>query len=383
MVSGVERAHTSTHRLLLTALSGNMLLDAIEVSVVLIGLPTIAADLDVSLWTAQWLMSGFALGFAVTLLVGARVTARWGRRRVYLAAMAVFAVASVVGALADDVALLIATRVVKGCCAALTAPAGLAIITSLVPDGPARRRAISVYSLFGAAGFTVGLLVSGAFLSATWRWTFLFPAPIAVVLLVLAARALPRDLPVPPATGTFLRTPGLVRSALGAASLNGTYHGILLILVVEFQDWPPWHAAIALLPGCVPLAIAVSFTWRLVDRYGTHRLIALGAVAAFLGYAAYLVHPVAVLTLLLVQAGFVLSFVALNTQATAAVAPEQRGRAVALYQAGVQTGAVLVLPSVAALLAVGARPAALLVTAVAAVGVAIAFVPAFSQKGTP
>lgn len=377
-MSGVARAHAPSRRLLLTALSGNMLLDAVEVSVVLIGLPTIAADLDVSLWTAQWLMSGFALGFAVTLLVGGRVTARWGRRRVYLAAMAVFAAASVAGALADGAALLIATRAVKGCCAALTAPAGLAIITSLVPDGPARRRAISVYSLFGAAGFTVGLLASGALLASSWRWTFLFPAPVAVVLLVLAARALPRDLPAPPAAGTFSRPPGLVRSALGAASLNGTYHGILLILVVRFQDWPPWHTAVALLPGCVPLAVAVSFTGRLVDRYGTRRLVALGAVAAFLGYAAYLLHPVPVLTLSLVQAGFVLSFVALNTQATAAVAPEHRGRAVALYQAGVQTGAVVVLPSVAALLAAGARPATLLVTAVAAVGVLAA-----TTKGNP
>jgi MFS family permease len=361
-----------------------MLLDAIEVSVVLLGIPTIAADLDVSLWTAQWLMSGFALGFAVTLLLGTRLVARWGRRRVYLGAMAVFAAASVVGSLADGAALLIATRVVKGCCAALTAPAGLAIITSLVPDGPARRRAISTYSLFGAAGFTIGLLASGALLATSWRWTFLFPAPIAVVLLVLAARALPRDLPAPRAPRAIPRAPGLIRSALGAASLNGTYHGILLILVVQHQSWSPWQTALALLPGCVPLAIAVPFTGRLVGRFGTGRLIALGAVAAFLGYANYVVHPgpyltAALPTLLLVQAGFVLSFVALNTQATAAVAPEDRGRAVALYQAAVQVGSIIVLLSVAALLTAGSHSASLLVTAVAAMGVVVAV----TTKGTP
>ncbi|WP_157841214.1 MFS transporter, partial [Streptomyces wadayamensis] len=100
--------------------------------------------------------------FGALLLFGGRLVAILGRRPVYLAALLVFAAASLVGALADHTALLVATRFVKGFCAALTAPTGLAIIASAFPEGPARSRALSVYSLFGASGFSVGLLLSGA-----------------------------------------------------------------------------------------------------------------------------------------------------------------------------------------------------------------------------
>ncbi|MDX2405986.1 MFS transporter [Streptomyces microflavus] len=171
-----QQATVRRHRSLLVVLSGNMLLDAIEVSVVLVALPSIGTDLGLTLWSVQWLMSGFALGFAVMLLLGPVLSGRWGMRRVYLAAMLLFALASLVGGLSDNTALLIASRVVKGACAALTAPAGLALISTTFPSGPQQRRAVSVYSLFGAAGFTAGLLLAGALAGDSWRWTFLLPA---------------------------------------------------------------------------------------------------------------------------------------------------------------------------------------------------------------
>lgn len=285
---------------LLLILSGNMVLDAIEVSLVLVALPVIAGDLDLSLLTVQWLMSGFALGFAALLTTGRRLAARFGRRRVYFAAMLGFAVASVAGGLADGPALLIATRVVKGACAALTAPMGLAIIGTAYPEGPERRRAVSVYSLFGAAGFTAGLLLSGALLEAGWRWIFLLPAPVALLLLLWGLRLVPReeDVPPPPATGRA-RPPGareavLLRTCLGAAALNGTYHGLLFLLTFQTQaelGLSPWLGALALLPACVPLAVTVPFAGALVRRYGTGRLIALGAAAPLLGYLLALYRP--------------------------------------------------------------------------------------------
>ncbi|MFI9306195.1 MFS transporter [Streptomyces triculaminicus] len=373
---------------LLFILSGNMVLDAIEVSVVLVALPSIGADLGMSPLTVQWLMSGFALGFAALLPLGAWITARWGRRRAYLAAMAVFAAASVAGGLADGPALLIATRILKGLCAALTAPTGLAIISTTFRDGPDQRRAVSVYSLFGAAGFTMGALLSGALLEAGWRWTFLFPAPVALALMLLGLGLLPPD---PPATGApagprpgLLRDGRLRRSALGAASLNGTYAGLLLLVTFQCQErfgWAPWKCALALLPACVPLAVTVPFAGRLVARHGTARLVALGALTPFAGCALYLWRPegrpyaTAMLpVLLLVEAGFVLAFAALNMQATATVPAAQRGRAVPLYQTGVQLGGVLTLPAVGALLTThdGYRPALSLLTAVSAVGLVTA-----------
>jgi MFS family permease len=361
-----------------------MLLDAVEVSVVLVALPTIGEALDLPLLAVQCLMSGFALGFAAALLLGGPLTARWGRRRTYLAAMAVFAAASVIGGVTDSGALLVATRVVKGGCAGLTAPSGLAIISTAFREGPEQRRALSVYSMFGATGFTAGLLLSAALLTSSWSWTFLFPAPVALVLLVFAARLIPgthgSGAPAGRRSASLLRNGGLRRAATGAATLNGTYAALLLLVTFELQqrlDWPPWQCAFALLPACLPLVAAVPFAGRMTARWGTGRLVVLGAFAAFLGCAYYAWRAsdpsywTAVLpALTLMETGFVLSFAALNMQATAAVPPVERGRAVPLYQTAVQLGGVLMLPLTALLLTVGqgVRPALLLITSVSAVG---------------
>ncbi|MDT0444585.1 MFS transporter [Streptomyces johnsoniae] len=162
---------------LLAVLAGNMLIDALEVSTLLIAAPAIGTDSHLAPAGIQWMLSGFALGFAGLLLLGPQLADRFGRRPVYLAALAVFAAASLAAAATNDPALLAATRFVKGCCAALTAPMGLAIITSAFRDGAPRRRAVSVYVLFGAVGFTTGLLLSGLLTEAHWRLTLAFPAP--------------------------------------------------------------------------------------------------------------------------------------------------------------------------------------------------------------
>ncbi|QNP75244.1 MFS transporter [Streptomyces roseirectus] len=385
---------------LLFVLSGNMVLDALEVSVVLVALPTISADLGLSLWRVQWLMSGFALGFAALLVLGPWVNARFGRRRAYLAAMFVFALASVAGGLTDSTALLIATRVVKGLCAAVTAPSGLAIISTAFREPAQQRRAVSVYSLFGAAGFTTGLLLSGVLVEADWRWTFLFPAPIALLLLWYGRRlipAVPRTQARASIDLTVLRDGRLVRAALCAAALNGSYIGLLLLVTFQTAGpdiaWAPWQTALCLLPACLPLALTVPFAGRLVGRFGTQRLIAVGALTPVAGQALYLWQPQAepyparlLPALLLVGSGFVLSFAALNMQATATIPAADRGSAVPLYQTAVQLSSVAVLPLVALLLASAdsRRPALALITAVGAAGLLIALTglrPGTDRKG--
>nr|AAF00207.1 transporter [Streptomyces fradiae] len=379
-------------RALLFVLAANMLIDALEVSVVLVALPAIGGDLGLSPQDAQWMMSGFALGFAALLLSGPRITARWGRRRAYLVALLVFAVASSAGGLVHSGELLVLTRVIKGMCAALTAPTGLAIIATAYRQGDEQRRAVAVYSFFGAAGFTVGLLASGALTVLSWRWDLVLPAPIALGLMVLGFCLIPDDRgPAPtasPGTGVtrFLRHGPLVRSALCAASLNGAYLGLLLLVTYQLHTgpgWNSWQTAVALLPACVPLMVSLPFAGRMVGRLGAARLIVSGTLAATLGCAGCAVWGVsgsyatgALPALLLVEAGFVLSFAALNMQAVAGIAPESRQTAVSLYQTAVQLGAALTLPAVALLLGSGGegpyRTALLLITAVAAVGAAVA-----------
>ncbi len=118
-----------------------MLIDALEVSVAIVALPAVGEDLGIAPHRLHWVVTGFAVGFGALMLFGTRVVALLGRRPVYLAALLVFAAASLASAFADSLVPLVATRLVKGFCAALTAPTGLAIIASVFPEGrPAPRR---------------------------------------------------------------------------------------------------------------------------------------------------------------------------------------------------------------------------------------------------
>ena len=126
----------------LLVLCGVLFLDGLDVSMVGVALPSIDADLGLSTSTLQWVVSGYVLGYGGLLLLGGRTADLLGRRLVLLVALAVFAAASLLGALVDDGALLIAARFIKGAAAAFTAPAGLSIITTTFHEGPARNRAL-------------------------------------------------------------------------------------------------------------------------------------------------------------------------------------------------------------------------------------------------
>jgi MFS family permease len=177
---------------ILVVLCGALFLDALDVSMVGVALPSIRADLGLSTASLQWVVSGYVLGYGGLLLLGGRAADLLGRRRVFLAALAVFAVASLLGGLVFTGAMLIAARLVKGMAAAFTAPAGLSIITTTFAEGPARNRALSIYSAFGAGGFSLGLVLSGLLTEVSWRWTLLLPAPVAAVILAAGLRLIPR-----------------------------------------------------------------------------------------------------------------------------------------------------------------------------------------------
>ena len=131
------------------------------------------------------------LGYGGFLLLGGRAADLLGRRRMFLISLGVFVVASALGGLVDDGSLLIATRFVKGVSAAFTAPAGLSIITTSFPEGPLRNKALSIYTATGAIGFSLGLVVGGLLTEVGWRWVFLLPVPVALVILVAAIRFVP------------------------------------------------------------------------------------------------------------------------------------------------------------------------------------------------
>ncbi|MGL5818524.1 MAG: MFS transporter [Phycicoccus sp.] len=183
-------------RLMLAALtlgSGVAILDG---SVVNIALRDIGQDLDASLAQLQWVVNGYLLALASLVLVGGALGDRQGRRRVYLAGMAWFLVASLLCALAQSAEQLVAARVLQGVGAALLTPGALALIqASYRPED--RAAAIGTWAGFSGVAAALGPLVGGWLVdTTTWRWVFAINVPLGLAVLVMAARSAPesRDL---------------------------------------------------------------------------------------------------------------------------------------------------------------------------------------------
>src|SRR5215218_9616761 len=248
----------------LLVLCGVLFLDGLDVSMVGVALPSIDSDLNLSTSTLQWVVSGYVLGYGGLLLLGGRTADLLGRRRVLIVALAVFAFASLLGALVDSGPLLIAARFIKGASAAFTAPAGLSIITTTFAEGPARNRALGIYTATGASGFSLGLVLGGLLTTAGWRWTFLLPVPIALVLLVVATRVLVHDPPAARREGRF--------DVAGAVTVTGA----MLALVFGISGAPDagWTSAQTIIALAVAAVLGVSFFT--IEQRVAHPLVRLG-----------------------------------------------------------------------------------------------------------
>ena len=249
----------------LVVLCGVLFLDGLDVSMVGVALPSIGEDLDLSTSSLQWVVSGYVLGYGGLLLLGGRFADLLGRRRVLLAALAVFTVASILGGMTNDGTLLIATRFLKGAAAAFTAPASLSIITTTFAEGPARNRALSIYTACGASGFSMGLVFGGLLTELGWRWTFLLPVPVALAVLIAAPRVLAKDGPI---------QAGVRRSFDFAGAVTLTAGMLLLVrTIVEAPD-TGWGAPQTL--GGIALAVAVLAAFVAIERRSATPLVRLG-----------------------------------------------------------------------------------------------------------
>ncbi|WP_028057483.1 MFS transporter [Candidatus Solirubrobacter pratensis] len=403
----------------LILLCGVLFLDGLDVSMVGVALPSIQSDLGLTTSQLQWVISGYVLGYGGLLLLGGRMADLLGRRRVLLAGLSVFTLASLAGGLVDDGTLLVLTRFLKGASAAFTAPAGLSIITTTFTEGPARNRALSIYTATGASGFSLGLVFGGLLTELGWRWTFLLPVPVALGILFAVPRLIRPDRPDlgarrrydlpgavtltagmlllvrtvvqapqdgwgdPLTLAAFavaaalltafvaierrsshplvrlgvLRSASLLRANLGAMSVFGGYVGFQFVATLYLQDtlgWSALHTALAFLPAGLIVAFGAPRIGPLVDRFGTARLIAAGAVAFAAGYALFLrieAAPYALTilpTMLLIGVGFALCFPSLNMQATAGIADHEQGLASGLVNTSFQVGGALALAVVSA-----------------------------------
>ncbi len=250
---------------LLLLLCGVLFLDGMDVSMVAVALPNIGHELDLQPSSLQWIVSGYVLGYGGLLLLGGRAADLIGRRKVLLAGLAVFVVASFIGGIANDGTTLIATRFIKGASAAFTAPAGLSIITTKFAEGPARNKALSVYTATGASGWSAGLIFGGLLTELGWRWTFFMPVPIAAAILFLLPRYLDRD---EAASGFSLRKLDFGGTATLAATMLG-----LVYTVVEAPS-VGWGSPRTLLSFVGIAALLSAFV--LIEQHSPNPLVRLG-----------------------------------------------------------------------------------------------------------
>ncbi|GAA1508802.1 MFS transporter [Nocardioides humi] len=187
-----------------------------------IALPYIGSDLSIDASNLSWIVTGYALAFGGLLLLGGRLGDLYGRRRIFMVGVTVFAVASALGGIAQNEAMLLGSRGLQGLGAALASPTALALITTTFPAGPRRNRAFSVFAAMSGIGAAIGLVLGGWLtdLDPNWGWrlTFLINVPIGLAAAYFAPRLLPDtdhhagtlDLP-----GAVLGTGGLLALVFG------------------------------------------------------------------------------------------------------------------------------------------------------------------------
>lgn len=180
--------------LLLVLMCSTQFLNVANISSVNIALPDIAADLGFSEATLPWVVSAYLLTFAGFLLVSGRIADLAGRRKVLTTGFAIFALCTLVDAVAVNPQMLVAARAVQGIGAAATIPASLGILTTTFTEASARSRAVAAFGAAGAVGFASGLILGGVVTGPLgWRWVFGLTAAPAAVLLVLTFLFVPRD----------------------------------------------------------------------------------------------------------------------------------------------------------------------------------------------
>ena len=197
----------------------------LDIAIVNVALPSIQTDLGFSQENLQWVISAYALVFGGFLLLGGRAADLLGRRRLFVAGLAVFSVGSLVAALAWSETSLIGARSLQGLGAAIISPAALSILMTTFSEGRQRNIALGVWGAVGGFGAAAGVLLGGVFTDAlSWEWIFLINIPVGLVAIALApillgesrdARAASFD-----ALGAVLVTAGLSTSVYAITQAN-------------------------------------------------------------------------------------------------------------------------------------------------------------------
>jgi MFS family permease len=335
----------------LLILCGAIFLEGLDIAMLNVALPQIRADLGLGTTTLSAVVSAYVIGYAGFMLLGGRICDLYGRRRVFLAALGVFAVLSGLGGFASEGWMLLAARFITGLSAAFMTPAGLSLVTTNFPEGPSRNKAVLVYAGAASAGYSLGLLAGGVLTAISWRWVFFAPALIAASILLLALRLVadarrPRALRRFDLPGAMLLTAAMVCAAIGIARLEqpeglrdasvacgasailwaffvaierrtreplirlgifrsaplvranlamllfgGSFFGFQFVVTLYLQEllhWTPLQTGLAIIVVSIDAILAPTLTPILVNRFGHGRVIVAGLALAAFAYALFL-----------------------------------------------------------------------------------------------
>ncbi|MCR2762498.1 MFS transporter [Microbacterium sp. zg.B48] len=252
-----ESTHTDStsqiapHRWRALALLASMqFLLVVDLTVVNIALPRIGSDLDLDPSGLVWVVDAYALTAGGLLLLGGRIADLVGRRRIFLIGVTVFAAGSLLAGVAPAAGWLVAGRVLQGVGDALAAPAALALIVVLFPDGSERAKAIGVWGALAGIGGVTGTVISGVLTQfASWRLVFLIALPVAVTVLALLPRVVVGESrmrsAVPP------RFTGVAAGTVGLASI------VFGLVQASTEDWSSPSVFLPLIAGAVLVGVMV------------------------------------------------------------------------------------------------------------------------------
>ncbi|HEY0361193.1 MAG TPA: MFS transporter, partial [Solirubrobacteraceae bacterium] len=199
----------------LVVLCAGMLMIILDQTIVNVALPTIQSDLGFSQSSLAWVINAYLIALGGLLLLAGRMGDLLGRKRVFLAGLALFTLASLLCGVSQTEAMLIGARFVQGVGAAMASAVILGMIVTMFPQPREQAMAIGIYSFVASAGASIGLLAGGLITQAiNWHWIFFVNLPIGVAAAALAVRLLEHDPGVGLGEGADVAGAALVTSAL-------------------------------------------------------------------------------------------------------------------------------------------------------------------------
>ncbi len=319
----------------------------LDATIVNIALPAIQTDLAFSDANLQWVVNGYTLLFGGFLLLGGRAADIFGRKRVFIAGVILFSVASLLNGLATNAGQLVAFRGLQGLGGALVSPAALSIITTTFAEGSERTKALGVWGAIAAGGGAFGLLLGGILVEAlSWEWVFFVNVPIGIAAALLSARLIQES--KAERAGAF--------DIFGAVLVTSGL--MVLVYAIVRAEHNGWGSATTLALGAVALAMLVAFI--AVEARIRGPLVRLDI---------FKVRTLAVanLVLLLVAAGLfaMFFFASLYVQRVLGFSPIEAGLAFLPVTAGILVGSVTAQAGVKRF---GARANTIVGMVIAAVG---------------